>query len=183
MYYLQSRYYDPAIGRFLNADSYTSTRQGALGHNMYAYCGNKPVIRKDIDGKAYETIFDVASLGASIIEVAINPSDVWAWAGLVGDAVDLIPFVTGIGEATRAIKTASRLVDATDKVVDTAKAVNKPTSLYGSYEILYKSGKNYVGKGSFDRAITSAIQHAKPNELNNQMGDVVTSIRWRAAKR
>ena len=27
-YYLQSRYYDPAIGRFVNADSYASTGQG-----------------------------------------------------------------------------------------------------------------------------------------------------------
>ena len=37
MYYLQTRYYDSNIGRFLNADSYVSTGQGILGHNMYAY--------------------------------------------------------------------------------------------------------------------------------------------------
>jgi RHS repeat-associated protein len=35
-YYLQSRYYDPQVGRFLNADSYVSTGQGILGHNMFA---------------------------------------------------------------------------------------------------------------------------------------------------
>ena len=29
LYYLQSRYYDPNMGRFLNADGYTSTGQGA----------------------------------------------------------------------------------------------------------------------------------------------------------
>ena len=66
-------------------------------------------------------------------------------------------------------------------MVDSAKAIKRTCSPYGSYEILYKSGKNYVGKGSFDRAITSAVQHAKPNPLNNNMGDVVTSIRWRSA--
>ncbi len=39
-YYLQSRYYDPAIGRFINADSYATTGQGIIGCNMFAYCGN-----------------------------------------------------------------------------------------------------------------------------------------------
>ena len=33
LYYLQSRYYDPNIGRFINADSYASTGQGILGFN------------------------------------------------------------------------------------------------------------------------------------------------------
>jgi len=43
MYYLQSRYYDPAMGRFISADSYVSTGQGLLGYNMYSYCNNNPV--------------------------------------------------------------------------------------------------------------------------------------------
>ncbi|MDO4564628.1 MAG: InlB B-repeat-containing protein, partial [Clostridia bacterium] len=42
-YYLQSRYYDPTIGRFISADVYLSTGQGVLGHNAYAYCLNNPV--------------------------------------------------------------------------------------------------------------------------------------------
>ena len=46
-YYLQSRYYDPAIGRFINADAYASTGQGIIGHNMFAYCGNNPIAYAD----------------------------------------------------------------------------------------------------------------------------------------
>ncbi len=46
-YYLQSRYYDPTVGRFLNADGYVSTGQGIIGFNMFAYCGNNPVIYND----------------------------------------------------------------------------------------------------------------------------------------
>ena len=49
-YYLQSRYYDPALGRFINADSYASTGQGFLGCNMFAYCNNNPVNYLDYDG-------------------------------------------------------------------------------------------------------------------------------------
>ena len=41
-YYLQSRYYDPTIGRFINADSFASTGDGFLGYNMFAYCNNNP---------------------------------------------------------------------------------------------------------------------------------------------
>ena len=51
LYYLNSRYYDPEIGRFINADGYVSTGQGVLGNNMFAYCGNNPVVRVDFGGE------------------------------------------------------------------------------------------------------------------------------------
>ena len=50
MYYLQSRYYDPMVGRFINADSYVSTGQGIIGYNMFAYCGNNSICRIDSVG-------------------------------------------------------------------------------------------------------------------------------------
>ena len=50
-YYLQSRYYDPAISRFLNADGYAVTGEGdVLGYNMFAYCNNDPINKSDTDG-------------------------------------------------------------------------------------------------------------------------------------
>ena len=51
-YYLQSRYYDPANRRFINADSYQSTGQGFVGTNMFAYCNNSPVDLYDPSGNA-----------------------------------------------------------------------------------------------------------------------------------
>ena len=50
-YYLQSRYYDPTLRRFINADSYQSTGTGFLGYNMFAYCENNPVLNHDPDGR------------------------------------------------------------------------------------------------------------------------------------
>ena len=50
LYYLQSRYYNPATGRFINADGYISTGTGLIGHNMYAYCNNNPVMYTDESG-------------------------------------------------------------------------------------------------------------------------------------
>ena len=53
-YYLQSRYYDPIVKRFLNADAYASTGDGYLGYNMFAYCGNSPVKSADEHGNKFE---------------------------------------------------------------------------------------------------------------------------------
>ena len=50
MYYLQSRYYDPMVGRFINADMLVSTGQGIIGYNMFAYCGNNSICRIDSVG-------------------------------------------------------------------------------------------------------------------------------------
>ncbi|MBQ8814998.1 MAG: RHS repeat-associated core domain-containing protein, partial [Lachnospiraceae bacterium] len=50
LYYLQSRYYDPETGRFINANSLISTGQSIIGFNMFAYCLNNPVNRVDFAG-------------------------------------------------------------------------------------------------------------------------------------
>ena len=55
-YYLQSRYYDPANRRFINADRHMSTGQGFVGTNMFAYCDNSPVFLVDHDGDEAETV-------------------------------------------------------------------------------------------------------------------------------
>ena len=49
-YYVSSRYYDPEIGRWLNADGYVSTGQGILSNNMFAYCENNSVNKIDPAG-------------------------------------------------------------------------------------------------------------------------------------
>ena len=52
LYYVSSRYYDPEVGRFINADVLVSTGQGLLGNNMFSYCRNNPVRRVDVTGTA-----------------------------------------------------------------------------------------------------------------------------------
>ena len=49
-YYLQSRYYDPEIGRFINADGYVTTDIEPIAMNMFAYCCNNPVRYYDPNG-------------------------------------------------------------------------------------------------------------------------------------
>ena len=182
LYYLATRYYDPEVRRFVTADSYVSTGQGILGHNRYAYCGNNPVFRIDVYGYFWESIYDVITLGASIIEVAHNPTDPLNWAILGGDFADLIPCVSCVGESIRAVKVATDTVDASKDVIAAAKVFRLTNDVaklartqYGSYEIIFESGYIYVGKGSFDRAIFSAKQKV----IHFQ--DEAEAIRWKSS--
>ena len=70
MYYLQSRYYDPAIGRFINADTFATTdANGFLSCNMFAYCENDPVNLRDDDGNAPLPNWAKLAIGAAAISV------------------------------------------------------------------------------------------------------------------
>lgn len=53
LYYLQSRYYNPDWGRFINADAFAATGQGLIGNNMFTYCGNNSVNNCDPLGNRY----------------------------------------------------------------------------------------------------------------------------------
>ncbi len=66
LYYLQSRYYNPMVGRFINADAYTTTGQSLLGNNMFTYCCNSPVVRLDSHGE-----FFLSAISASVAELIV----------------------------------------------------------------------------------------------------------------
>ena len=123
LYYLKNRYYDPEIKRFLSPDApevLTAAPMALSDKNLYAYCDNNPVVRVDGTGTFWETVFDLVSFGFSIAEVIANPYDPMAWAGLAGDAIDLIPVVTGVGETVRGL----RFVDKAGNTLEIAKAVD-----------------------------------------------------------
>lgn len=66
LYYLQTRYYDPELGRFISQDSIEyADYESVNGLNLYAYCGNNPVMYVDPDGtkpKWWEWILSGATL-------------------------------------------------------------------------------------------------------------------------
>ena len=124
-------------GRFINADTtdvLTVSPTALTDKNLYAYCDNNPVVRRDEFGAIWETVFDIISLGASIMDVAENPKDPWAWIGLAADAIDLIPVVTGIGETVRGLKVAT-------VALENADTVKKGWKLGDNIRNLTKAGK------------------------------------------
>ena len=63
-YYLQSRYYDPTIRRFLNADTVINAEGTPLEYNLFAYCLNNPVRHSDPTG--YNPLVLVAFAGPAL---------------------------------------------------------------------------------------------------------------------
>ena len=51
LYYNQQRYYNPSLGRWINADSLFDLTH-ILGVNLYTYCGNDPINYVDFDGRS-----------------------------------------------------------------------------------------------------------------------------------
>jgi RHS repeat-associated protein len=105
LYYLQSRYYNPEIGRFINADAFAATGQGILGNNMFAYCGNNPVSREDDGGAFWNTI--IGTVAGAIVggaTAAIMGTDISAGivsgalsGAISGAAVDIAIATGGVG--------------------------------------------------------------------------------------
>ncbi len=68
-YYLQSRYYNPSIGRFISADGLVGELGNIQSHNMYAYCANNPVLYTDITGASID--WDGIWVGVAAVAIAI----------------------------------------------------------------------------------------------------------------
>ena len=113
-YYLQSRYYDPANRRFINADSYASTGQGFVGTNMFAYCGNNPVSRYDIGGEFWREL--IGALISGVIDAACtwvtggSPGDI-AWSFFTG-AIGSLFSDTSVGTVVRVISGIKTFADS-----------------------------------------------------------------------
>ena len=76
-YYLNSRYYDPNVGRFLspdNANLLLASPRALTDKNLYAYCDNNPVMRTDDNGDFWHIAVGglLGGLIGGIAQVASN---------------------------------------------------------------------------------------------------------------
>lgn len=59
LYYLINRYYDPETGRFISQDQISYLQPEVInGLNLFAYCGNNPVMRIDDDGRSWKSFWN-----------------------------------------------------------------------------------------------------------------------------
>ncbi len=102
-YYLQSRYYDPVICRFINADEYSDTDDGLLGFNMFAYCMNNPINRSDPNGSWSLPNWAKVAIGVAIIATAavVTVATGGAAAGTVVAAINCTAHGALIGSVTQ----------------------------------------------------------------------------------
>ncbi len=78
LYYLNSRYYDPEVCRFINADDISILSEGKEfinGLNLYAYCNSNPIMHSDQNGAAWWdwliAIFIVVAVVVATVAITI----------------------------------------------------------------------------------------------------------------
>ena len=80
LYYLNSRYYNPTWGRFINADEYLSAGENLLSTNVFAYCYCDPINLKDPNGNIAEAALIFTDLSAELIAsiaAALGVTVIW----------------------------------------------------------------------------------------------------------
>ena len=181
--YLNSRYYDASVCRFLSPDSagiLEASPMGLSDKNLYAYCDNNPVMRRDDGGMFWDTVFDVISLACSVVDVIKNPDDPWAWAGLAADVVSLaVPFATGGGTIVKAaskvddVVDVARSVDKAADVFDTATDIGKATGKAKKAKKASTAAKNLCKKECFVAGTLVATEVGSVPIEEIQAGDMV----------
>ena len=87
LYYLNTRYYDPEVGRFISQDDVSYLDPEHInGLNLFAYCGNNPVMGYDPDGtwdwgKFWATIAGIVSVTLIVVGAILTATGV---GGIVG---------------------------------------------------------------------------------------------------
>jgi len=181
-YYLRSRYYDPEICRFINADSvsYLGADGAPLGYNLFAYCSNNPVNFYDPSGTNGEAVLG-GWMGSmwwlSAIDSVLPIGDIVYWGGIVilgslaleaaGDADPLtLPNEADTTDDTLNGSEVSK-DEYTDK--DTSKSSDKNNRLKGKPGDISKDGYRETkigddGKASKERHHTD---HGYPKKHTN----------------
>ena len=128
LYYLSSRYYNPAWGRFINADTAAvvaaSPNKANWDKNLFAYCDNNPISRKDDGGEFWHLVVG-AAIGGIIGAVSAAASG--------GDAIDMaIGFLAGAGGGALAASGAGVFVQAVGgaAIAMTSNAAQQANKMY-----------------------------------------------------
>ena len=138
------------MGRFINADAFTSTGQDILGNNMFAYCSNNPVNRKDDGGKSW-----IAVLGAIGIQYV---ADILANISQGKSGWDVFVPISGLATYTAAAVTA--LIPGSSVVSALVRSVVSEAIEWVDNELNGNSEKNDFAQSAQNVVKNTAVDYA-----------------------
>ena len=148
LYYLQSRYYDPVVGRFISADGQLAgVGDSVQGYNLYAYCFNNPVSASDSEGEWPSWAKKAVAAVAVVVAVAVVAAVTVATAG-AGTLAAAVAVGAAKGAAV-GMATGAAIGAASGAVSNRVKT--------GSWKGSGKAALNGMGDGALSGAVTGAI--------------------------
>lgn len=113
---MQSRYYNPELGRFINSDVYASTGQGFFGINTFVYCNNNPIGLVDHGGDIPLALGIGVAIVASVMAAVVAHHAAKNGAKQIAKAVSSIKIPSPKEVATRIV--AGSIVRAAKQAAD-----------------------------------------------------------------
>ena len=94
LYYLNSRYYKPKVGRFINADGIINANKNIVSSNLYQYVSNNPINYFDNSGHFADALFD---FGVKVGNALRDLGSLWGAAAGAAAADGPFPFGDIVG--------------------------------------------------------------------------------------
>lgn len=200
MYYLNSRYYDPETGRFVNADrvSILAIQKDLCDRNLYVYCDNNPIVREDEKGALWASVaIGVATQYAGdVIGNVLHGKkgvDIFKPTSTIGEYISagvtaLIPG-SGRGAAflrncvSEGIKTVEKYINNSKKrtFIESALMIALGTATDVKVEKLIKKTQKYIrSKGPKNYSSYAGKQYKKnPRMTKKEIEEKMAhSVRW-----
>ena len=144
LYYLQSRYYDPVVGRFINADGVLG--RGIRSSNLFPYCFNNPIMYMDHSG-CYPVWALAGAGGAAVADGPLPFGDVISIGILIVGGIYSI--VTAPPVETQTVVLIDPIVyDAIDNVKNSKKPDKKPSEAIVVPPVIQKPSSPTQNKNS-----------------------------------
>jgi RHS repeat-associated protein len=170
-YYVSSRYYDSAIGRWISADlpeTLTAEFENFAQYNLFAYCFNNPVNRSDETG-AWPSWGNKAVAVVAIAAVVVTATVITVATCGAGS-------VAGVAMITTAATLAARATEVTVLQVKKGKSDEKNGSQIAkdTMESLYDNGSKIIGLTPLTKSAGIAFNHGLSSVVEKGFGGTQT---------
>ena len=184
-YYLQSRYYDPVVRRFINADDiqYLGASRDLNSYNLYAYCSNNPVNMTDDSGclpwfVAAAITGAVTDIVTYLLASAVSGEEI-TWDGIGKAALEGAISGVVFGAIGKGIKAVNNTIKASKAIKYTTGTANQVGKIGEKLSGIVKNTKSYIVNGrsripdGISKRFVQEVKNVKKLSLTSQIKDSI----------